>query len=80
MKGKKIKYIDVEDFYTKMVMFGFSMDIQRFEEITNIVFENRPVEKKIQKVGFFQSSPALCHHMGPAITKLVGLCPLNHTA
>ena len=59
MKGKKIRYMEVEEFYTKMVMFGFTIDVDRFEEIANITFENRPVEKKIPKAGAFQSNRAL---------------------
>ena len=40
----KIKYIPADDFYNKMLTYGFSIDIDRLEEITNIAFKSKPVE------------------------------------
>lgn len=40
----KIKYIAADDFYNKMLTYGFSIDIERLEEITNIAFQNKPAE------------------------------------
>jgi len=45
-KVKRVAFIDIDDFYTKMQMFGFIVNRQRYEEITNLAFENRPKPKK----------------------------------
>lgn len=50
LKGKRIKYIEAEDFYTKMLIFGFAADLDRFEEITNFAHCLRPAERKKIKI------------------------------
>lgn len=45
VNGKIIRYIEAEEFYKKMAQYGFTIDTERFEEVANIAYENRPVEK-----------------------------------
>lgn len=51
----------VDDFYQKMLMYGFTIDQDRFEEITNIAFQTRPVEQKIKKPTRFAETHELAH-------------------
>ena len=89
-KGKKIPYIDTDDFYNRMHMFGFTVNPTRYEEIANIAFENRPQEKKalpvnlsarasIQQDKMAKRSPSIIASMKRAPIQRMASCSLPNT-
>jgi hypothetical protein len=45
VNGQRVMYINADEFYFKMHLFGFAFDIKRFVELTNVSHYNKLVEK-----------------------------------